>query len=177
MPLINADDKEALFAIIRDGVIPASEPYVAGKLRMVLRLFDHFSCSAVNVDGMFQIGYIGLFDSISYFDSTLGVKCSTVAVPPIVGGRRGLFRETNRIRAYRSMTDTAYQAISARDTLSRKVLKVPTMEEIALEVGTSSEDRFYVVDVILNPMSPYEAVCTGGGDAPYGMDQISDERK
>ena len=176
LPLLKAADKEALFAKIREGDTAARETYIEGNLRLVLSVIKRFSGSAENVDDLFQIGCIGLIKAIDNFDSTLGVKFSTYAVPMIIGEIRRFLRDNNSIRVSRSLKDTAYKAIYARDTLTRKNLKEPTMEEIAAEVGISKEDIVYALDAMQNPMSLYEPVYTDGGDTLYVMDQIRDER-
>lgn len=176
LPLLKATDKEALFAKIREGDTAARETYIEGNLRLVLSVIKRFSGSAENVDDLFQIGCIGLIKAIDNFDSTLGVKFSTYAVPMIIGEIRSFLRDNNSIRVSRSLKDTAYKAIYARDTLTRKNLKEPTMEEIAAEVGISKEDIVYALDAMQNPMSLYEPVYTDGGDTLYVMDQISDKK-
>ena len=176
LPLLKAADKEALFAKIREGDTAARETYIEGNLRLVLSVIKRFSGSAENVDDLFQIGCIGLIKAIDNFDSTLGVKFSTYAVPMIIGEIRRFLRDNNSIRVSRSLKDTAYTAIYARDTLTRKNLKEPTMEEIAAEVGISKEDIVYALDAMQNPMSLYEPVYTDGGDTLYVMDQISDKK-
>ena len=128
------------------------------------------------MDDLFQIGCIGLIKAIDNFDATLGVKFSTYAVPMIIGEIRRFLRDNNSIRVSRSLKDTAYKAIYARDTLTRKNLKEPTVEEIAAEVGISKEDIVYALDAMQNPMSLYEPVYTDGGDTLYVMDQISDKK-
>lgn len=176
LPLLKAADKEALFAKIREGDTAARETYIEGNLRLVLSVIKRFSGSAENVDDLFQIGCIGLIKAIDNFDATLGVKFSTYAVPMIIGEIRRFLRDNSSIRVSRSLKDTAYKAIYARDTLTRKNLKEPTVEEIAAEVGISKEDIVYALDAMQNPMSLYEPVYTDGGDTLYVMDQISDKK-
>ena len=176
LPLLKAADKDALFAKIREGDTAARETYIEGNLRLVLSVIKRFSSSAENVDDLFQIGCIGLIKAIDNFDATLGVKFSTYAVPMIIGEIRRFLRDNNSIRVSRSLKDTAYKAIYARDTLTRKNLKEPTVEEIAAEVGISKEDIVYALDAMQNPMSLYEPVYTDGGDTLYVMDQISDKK-
>ena len=176
LPILKEEEKDALFARIKQGDTAARETYIEGNLRLVLSVIKRFSGSAENVDDLFQIGCIGLIKAIDNFDSTLGVKFSTYAVPMIIGEIRRFLRDNNSIRVSRSLKDTAYKAIYARDTLTRKNLKEPTMEEIAAEVGISKEDIVYALDAMQNPMSLYEPVYTDGGDTLYVMDQISDKK-
>ena len=96
LPLLKAADKEALFAKIREGDTAARETYIEGNLRLVLSVIKRFSGSAENVDDLFQIGCIGLIKAIDNFDSTLGVKFSTYAVPMIIGEIRRFLRDKFR---------------------------------------------------------------------------------
>ncbi len=177
LPLLKNGEKEALFARIQGGDMEARETYIEGNLRLVLSVIKRFSSSNENVDDLFQIGCIGLIKAIDNFDTSLNVKFSTYAVPMIIGEIRRFLRDnSSSIRVSRSLKDTAYKAIYARETLTRKNLKEPTIEEIASEVGISKEDIVYAMDAIQNPMSLYEPVFTDGGDTLYVMDQISDKK-
>jgi RNA polymerase sporulation-specific sigma factor len=177
LPLLKNEEKERLFARIQDGDMTARETYIEGNLRLVLSVIKRFSSSNENVDDLFQIGCIGLIKAIDNFDTSLNVKFSTYAVPMILGEIRRFLRDnSSSIRVSRSLKDTAYKAIYARETLTRRNLKEPTIEEIASEVGISKEDIVYAMDAIQNPMSLYEPVFTDGGDTLYVMDQISDKK-
>ena len=176
LPLLKPDEKAALFSRITEGDEAARQKYIEGNLRLVLSVIKRFSSSNENVDDLFQIGCIGLIKAIDNFDSTLNVKFSTYAVPMIIGEIRRFLRDNNSIRVSRSLKDTAYKAIYARDVLTKQNSKEPTIEEIAKEIGISKEDISYALDAIQNPMSLYEPVFTDGGDTLYVMDQISDKK-
>uniref|UniRef100_UPI0040564788 RNA polymerase sporulation sigma factor SigG n=1 Tax=Acetatifactor sp. TaxID=1872090 RepID=UPI0040564788 len=176
LPLLKAAEKDALFERIAAGDLEAREKYIEGNLRLVLSVIKRFSSSNENADDLFQIGCIGLIKAIDNFDSSLNVKFSTYAVPMIIGEIRRFLRDNNSIRVSRSLKDTAYKAIYAKDTLTRRNLKEPTIEEIASEVGISKEDIVYAMDAIQSPMSLYEPIFTDGGDTLYVMDQISDKK-
>lgn len=176
LPLLKAAEKDELFKRIKDGDDKAREEYIEGNLRLVLSVIKRFASSNENVDDLFQIGCIGLIKAIDNFDTTLNVKFSTYAVPMIVGEIRRFLRDNSSIRVSRSLKDTAYKAIYAKDALTRKNAKEPTIEEIAKEVGISKEDIVYAMDAIQNPMSLYEPIYTDGGDTLYVMDQISDKK-
>lgn len=177
LPLISNTDKDALFLRIREGDMEARETYIKGNLRLVLSVIKRFSSSNENVDDLFQIGCIGLIKAIDHFDIEMNVKFSTYAVPMIIGEIKRFLRDnTNSIRVSRSLKDTAYKAIYAKEQLTKKNLKEPTLEEIAEEVGIPKENIVYALDAIQNPMSLYEPVFTDGGDTLYVMDQISDKK-
>lgn len=176
LPLLKADEKEALFARIADGDMEARTQYIEGNLRLVLSVIKRFASSNENVDDLFQIGCIGLIKAIDNFDTSLNVKFSTYAVPMIIGEIRRFLRDNNSIRVSRSLKDTAYKAIYAKESLTKKNLKEPTIEEVASEIGISKEEITYALDAIQNPMSLYEPIFTDGGDTLYVMDQISDKK-
>ena len=174
LPLLKQAEKDALFTRIAQGDTDARQQYIEGNLRLVLSVIKRFSSSNENVDDLFQIGCIGLIKAIDNFDSTLNVKFSTYAVPMIIGEIRRFLRDNNAIRVSRSLKDTAYKAIYAKETLTRKNLKEPSMEEIATEIGIPAEDITYALDAIQNPMSLYEPIYEHGGDTICVMDQVKD---
>ena len=131
LPILKEEEKDELFKKIKAGDKASRETYIKGNLRLVLSVIKRFNNHNENVDDLFQIGCIGLIKAIDNFDSTLGVKFSTYAVPMIIGEIRRFLRDNNSIRVSRSLKDTAYKAIYARDTLTRKNLKEPTMEDLA----------------------------------------------
>ena len=176
LPLLTNDEKEALFVRILQGAEAAREEYIKGNLRLVLSVIQRFSGSSENIDDLFQIGCIGLIKAIDNFDITQNVRFSTYAVPLILGEVRRYLRDNNSIRVSRSLRDTAYKAIYARDSLTKRNLREPTIMEIASEVGLSKEEITYAMDAIQSPVSLYEPVYTDGGDPLYVMDQISDKK-
>ena len=176
LPVLTSSEKEELLRKIQKGDAEAREAYIKGNLRLVLSVIKRFSASAEQVDDLFQIGCIGLMKAIDNFDLSLGVQFSTYAVPMIVGEIRRYLRDNNSIRVSRSLRDTAYKAIYARENYVKTNLKEPTIMEIAKETGISKEEIVYALDAIQSPMSLYEPVYTEGGDTLYVMDQISDKK-
>ena len=176
LPVLTSSEKEELLRKIQKGDAEAREAYIKGNLRLVLSVIKRFSVSAEQADDLFQIGCIGLMKAIDNFDLSLGVQFSTYAVPMIVGEIRRYLRDNNSIRVSRSLRDTAYKAIYARENYVKTNLKEPTIMEIAKETGISKEEIVYALDAIQSPMSLYEPVYTEGGDTLYVMDQISDKK-
>ncbi len=176
LPLLSNEEKEALFKRILEGDLEAREEYIKGNLRLVLSVIQRFSGSNENVDDLFQIGCIGLIKAIDNFDITQNVRFSTYAVPMILGEVRRYLRDNNSIRVSRSLRDTAYKAIYAKENLMKRNLKEPTIMEIANEIGVSKEDITYALDAIQSPVSLYEPVYSDGGDPLFVMDQISDKK-
>ncbi len=176
LPVLTSEEKEALFERIKSGDAQARELYIKGNLRLVLSVIKRFSASNENADDLFQIGCIGLMKAIDNFDTGLGVKFSTYAVPMILGEIRRYLRDNNSIRVSRSLRDTAYKAIYARENYVKQNLREPTIHEISEEIGIAKEDIVFAMDAIQSPVSLYDPVYTEGGDTLYVMDQISDKK-
>ena len=177
LPLLSSEEKDALFQRIQTGDEEARRKYIEGNLRLVLSIIKRFSSANENVDDLFQIGCIGLIKAIDHFDASLNVKFSTYAVPMIIGEIKRFLRDNaSSIRVSRSLKDTAYKALHAKEQLTKRNQKEPTIEEISGEIGISKEDIAYDMDSIQSPMSLYEPVYTDGGDALYVMDQISEKK-
>lgn len=176
LPVLTGEEKEGLLLKIKEGDADARERYIKGNLRLVLSVIKRFAGSNENADDLFQIGCIGLMKAIDNFDLSLNVKFSTYAVPMIIGEIRRYLRDNNAIRVSRSLRDTAYKAIYAREIYMKKNLKEPSIVELAEETGITKEDIVYALDAIQSPMSLYDPVYTEGGDTLYVMDQISDKK-
>ncbi len=176
LPLLKNDEKEALFGRILEGDRNAREQYIKGNLRLVLSIIQRFSNSTEDIDDLFQIGCIGLMKAIDHFDITQQVKFSTYAVPMIIGEIRRYLRDNNSIRVSRSIRDTAYKAVYAKENLRKKMDREPTIDEIAADIGITPEEVIYALDAIQSPVSLYEPVYSEGGDTLYIMDQISDKK-
>lgn len=177
LPLLKSEEQKDLFEQIQAGDLNARERYIECNLRLVLSVIKRFSGTAENIDDLFQIGCIGLIKAIDNFDLKFNVKFSTYAVPMIQGEIRRFLRDNaSSIRVSRSLKDTAYKAIYAREVYMKKNQKEPTITEIADEIGIPKEDIVYALDAIQCPMSLYEPVYNEGGDTLYVMDQISDKK-
>ncbi len=176
LPLLKSSEQEAFFARIKQGDEEARQQYIEGNLRLVLSVIRRFAGSSENLDDLFQIGCIGLIKAIDNFNTSMMVKFSTYAVPMIQGEVRRYLRDSGSIRVSRSLKDTAYKAIYARECMTRQNAVEPTINEVAAEIGIPSEDIIYALDAIQSPVSLYEPVYTDGGDTLYVMDQVSDKK-
>lgn len=176
LPLLKEEEKERLLERIQAGDEEARETYIKGNLRLVLSVIRRFESSNENADDLFQIGCVGLMKAVDHFDPSRMVKFSTYAVPMIIGEIRRYLRDNSPIRVSRSLRDTAYRAIYAREGYIRQHMKEPTVQEIADEIGIAKEDVVFAMDAIQSPMSLQEPVYSDGGDTLYVMDQVSDKK-
>lgn len=166
--------KEELIIRSKAGDNSAREALVEGNLKLVLSVVQRFSGRGENPDDLFQVGCIGLIKAIDNFDTRHEVKFSTYAVPMIIGEIRRYLRDNNALRVSRSIKDTAYRVMQAKERLTALHQRDPSVEEIAKELEISKQDVVLALESIVDPLSLSEPVYSDGGDTIYVMDQIGD---
>lgn len=176
LPVLTNERMRELFPLVHGGDKAAREEFIRGNLRLVLSVVQRFNNRGENVDDLFQVGCIGLIKALDNFDVTQNVRFSTYAVPMIIGEIRRYLRDNNPIRVSRSMRDTAYKSLQARDRLILTLNREPTMAEMAKEIGVDEEDVVFALEAIQDPVSLFEPIYNDGGDAIYIMDQVKDDK-
>jgi len=168
--LTNVEMRELFTALQTRNEWGAREKLVNGNLRLVLSVIQRFNNRGEFVDDLFQVGCIGLMKAIDNFDLGQNVKFSTYAVPMIIGEIRRYLRDNNPIRVSRSLRDIAYKALQARDSLTNKFSREPTVHEISEVLNVPKEDVVFALDAIQDPVSLYEPIFNDGGDPIYVLD-------
>ncbi len=176
LKVIPAAEKRELLKRVKAGDTRARDELIQGNMKLVLSVVQRFTGRKEELDDLFQIGCIGLIKAIDNFDITQNVQLSTYAVPMIIGEIRRYLRDNNSIRVSRSVRDTAYKALQARERLNRQGIGDPTADQIAKELGIPKEDVIMALDAIMDPVSLYEPIYNEGSDAIFVMDQVGDTR-
>ena len=174
LPVLSESEKRQLLLQAHAGDAGARERMEEGNLRLVLSVVQRFAQRGENLDDLFQVGCIGLIKAIDNFDPAQPVRFSTYGVPMIIGEIRRFLRDNNALRVSRSLRDTAYRAMQARETLEKQLGREPTMDEIAGEAGLSRREVTAALESVVEPVSLEEPVYTDGGDAMYLIDQVRD---
>ena len=175
LPVLSEAEKSRLIKAARAGDRQARQEMVQGNLRLVLSVVQRFAGRGENMDDLFQVGCIGLIKAIDNFDPAQNVRFSTYGVPMIVGEIKRYLRDNNAIRVSRSLRDTAYKALQARDRLQYRLGREANVSEIAEEMSLPVEDVVFALEAIQDPVSLFEPIYNDGGDALYIMDQVKDE--
>ena len=145
LPVLTEAEKRQLLTLAHAGDKAARARMVEGNLRLVLSVVQRFAQRGENLDDLFQVGCIGLIKAIDNFDPAQPVRFSTYGVPMIIGEIRRFLRDNNALRVSRTLRDTAYRAMQARETLEKQLGREPTMDEIAA-VGVLRRRRCHVCD-------------------------------
>ena len=166
LKVLTEKQKIELFKQMRSGNKNARETLINGNLKLVLSVIQRFSGRGETMDDLFQVGCIGLIKAIDNFNIDLNFKFSTYAVSMIIGEVRRFLRDNNPIRVSRSLRDTAYKAMQAKEVLQNKLNR-------QMKVG--KEEVVIALEAIVDPISIYEPVYSEGGDTIYVCDQIGDK--
>ena len=176
LPVLDNERMRELFPKIRAGDTGARHEFIQGNLRLVLSVIQRFHNRGESVDDLFQVGCIGLIKAIDNFNTELGVRFSTYAVPMIIGEIRRYLRDNNPIRVSRSLRDLAYKALRSRDALVYRLNREPDIREIAEEMDAREEDVAMALEAIQDPVSLFDPIYQDGGGAIYVLDQVKDAR-
>ena len=175
LPKLTAKENEELMLRLKKGDKRARDQFIIGNMRLVLSLVKRFRIKNLGADDVFQAGCVGLIKAIDGFDVSVGVKFSTYAVPMIVGEIKRYLRDGNSLRVSRSIRDTAYCVLKAREEIESRDEEA-TIEKIAQALQLERREVVYALDAISDPVSLYEPVFNKAGDTLLLMDQLCDEK-
>ena len=176
LPVLRSAETDELLKRAGEGDKRAREELIQGNLRLVLSVIQRFAGRGENVDDLFQVGCIGLIKAIDNFDPSHEVRFSTYGVPMIAGEIRRYLRDNSALRISRSVRDTAYKVLQAKEKLTAEKGREPDVSEIAEMLGLPRQEVVFAMDAVCEPMSLYEPVYADGGESVTVMDQVGDTR-
>ncbi|MCL2062720.1 MAG: RNA polymerase sporulation sigma factor SigG [Firmicutes bacterium] len=174
LPKLSHKETIELIGRAQDGDEQAKESFLMANLRLVLSIVQRFYGKKESVDDIFQVGCIGLIKAMDNFDTTLNLRFSTYAVPMIMGEIRRFLRDSSSIRVSRSIRDTAYRILQARQALEAQTECEASLEDVARAMELPLREVVYAMDAISNPVSLFDPVYHDGGETVMIMDQLSD---
>lgn len=95
-------------------------------------------------------------------------------MPMIIGELRRYLRDNSAIRVSRSMRDTAYRAMQAKERFLNEHQREPTIDELAKQLELPREEVVFALDAIVEPVSLYEPLYSDGEGSVCVMDQVRD---
>ena len=102
------------------------------------------------------------------------VHFSTYAVPMIIGEIKRHLRDNNTVRVSARKDAGAKPSMCGR--ADEKVLREPTIQEIAQELAVTPEEVVFAYQAINEPVSLHDPVFSDTTDPVYIMDIVSDQR-
>ena len=172
--LTNEEVKELILQS-QNGNKEARDFLVEQNVRLVWSVVQRFINRGYDPDDLFQIGSIGLIKSIDKFDLSYDVRFSTYAVPMIIGEIQRFIRDDGSVKVSRTLKETGNKIRRAKDSLTKKLGRSPTVNEMAKELDIPAEEIIHAEEAARTPQSIHETVFENDGDPITLLDQISIE--
>lgn len=118
---------------------------------------NRFRNKGIEYDDLYGAGCIGLLKASKAFDPDRGVRFSTYAVPVILGEIKRLFRDGGTIKVSRSLKELSMHITRHREQFILSEGREPTIEELCLLSGQTSETVIEALNVSLPPLSLTES--------------------
>ena len=176
LPKLSGKEQMELMMKIKEGNKEAREQFAICNMRLVLSVLQRFRSRCSSTDDLFQVGCVGLMKAIDNFDLNQNVKFSTYAVPMIIGEIKRYLRDNNSVRVSRSLRDTAYKVLKAKEELIKNNSEEPSVDEVAEYLSVPVSEVAIALEAISEPMSLCDPVYNDGDDTIYLMDQVSDAK-
>ena len=172
------DHTIALIKRSHDGDKEAREQLVEENVGLVWCVVKRFYGRGTEAEDLFQIGSIGLLKAIDKFDLSYDVKFSTYAVPMISGEIKRFLRDDGMIKVSRSLKELAHKSVQAREKLTDRLGREPTLEELAKETGVDKEEIVQAMEAGGEVESLYRPIHQKEGSEIRLLDRIEErERK
>ncbi|MBA4543081.1 MULTISPECIES: RNA polymerase sporulation sigma factor SigF [Thermoactinomyces] len=172
---LSDDEVKQLILDSQKGDMESRNRLISHNIRLVWSVVQRFLNRGYEAEDLFQIGCIGLLKAVDKFDLSYDVKFSTYAVPMIIGEIQRFLRDDGMVKVSRSLKEMANKVRKAKDELSKKLNRLPTIQEIAAEIGVEPEEIVFAQEANRAPASIHETVYENDGDPITLMDQIADE--
>lgn len=158
-------DNTTLIKMATDGDKTAEDILVDRNLPLVHSCVKKLIRQGFEYDDLVQVGSIGLVKALRKFDTSLGLKLSTYAVPLIMGEIKRYMRDYSTLKVSRTHKELWLKVVRVREILTKKLLREPGIGEIAKEIGVDVEK----VIIAMEACRPCESL-----QSPVGNDGKND---
>jgi len=140
VPLLTADEEKGLGRRIQDGDLAAREHLIRANLRLVVSIAKMYSERGLTLQDLIAEGNIGLLKAAEKFDPDAGCRFSTYGSWWIKQAiRRALTNTVQSVRVPGYMAELISKWRVVGRELQYRLGRVPTVEEVARELGIPPE--------------------------------------
>lgn len=133
-------ETELLIESAKNGDELAFEKLITDNNPLIWSIVKRFLGRGYDSDDLYQLGCLGLLKAIRGFDTSLGNKFSTYAVPKIMGEIRRFLRDDGMIKVSRTLKEKAAKIRFIADELQMTLGRDATISEIASASGYTVEE-------------------------------------
>ena len=170
-------ENEVLIEHMQAGEKEVREVLIEQNLGLLHHIVKRFLNRGYDTEDLFQIGVIGLIKAIDKFDPSFDVKFSTYAVPLIAGEIKRFLRDDGMVKVSRTLKENGSRVKYARERLSLRINREPTLQEVSKEAGLTIEEVILAMEANVQVESIYQSVYQNDGNEIYMVDQLADKGK
>lgn len=159
---------EDLIARSQAGDEAAKETLLTENSGLIWSVTKRFLNRGTEADDMFQLGCLGFLKAVEGFDLSFGTQFSTYAVPKIAGEIRRFLRDDGAVKVSRGIKERASTIKNARNQLTTKLGREPTISEIAELTGFSNED----IAIAESATASVESIHQVTGDEGFTLESV-----
>ena len=153
-PLLNLEQEIALARKIEKGDEEAKVILTQANLRLVVSVAKRYGGRGISFSDLIQEGNIGLLRAVEKYDYRKGFKFSTYATWWIRQAiTRAIADQGRTIRIPVHMVETINRLVKLSGQLLQELGREPTLDEIALEMGTTVERVSEIMRIAPEPLS------------------------
>ncbi len=158
-------ERQRLEALVQDGIL-AREHIIKANTRLVVSIAKRYMGHSVHFLDLIQEGNLGLMKAVEKYDVHKGFRFSTYATWWIRQTiTRAIADQARTIRVPVHMADRIRQAYKANHDLEQRLGRVPSLEELAVEMNMDLEKVQWILKVSRLPLSL---------ESPVGDDEESE---
>ena len=128
-----------LIELAQKGDKTAEKKLIDDNIPLVHSCARSLNCMGYEYEDLIQVGSIGLLKAIRNFNTSLGLRLSTYAVPLIMGEIKRYIRDNTSIKVSRSLRELWMKMNKERRALETELMREPTVCELAQRLGVSVE--------------------------------------
>lgn len=159
---------EDLIARSQAGDEAAKETLLTENSGLIWSVTKRFLNRGTEADDMFQLGCLGFLKAVEGFDLSFGTQFSTYAVPKIAGEIRRFLRDDGAVKVSRGIKERASTIKNARNQLTTKLGREPTISEIAELTGFSNEE----IAIAESATASVESIHQVTGDEGFTLESV-----
>ncbi|KMT22577.1 RNA polymerase sporulation sigma factor SigF [Clostridium cylindrosporum] len=174
--MISQEETLELLKRAQSGDQEAQDVLVRCNIGLVASIAKKFLNRGYDYEDLFQLGSIGIIKAIKNFNSEFNVKFSTYAVPMIMGEIKRFLRDDGMIKVSRNLKETSKKVKIIKERLAKEEGREASVEEVAKELGISSEDVILSLESTSQPGYLYETIHQDDGSPVLLIDKIGEDR-
>lgn len=132
---INCD----LLPLAQSGDKAAFDRMVSNNMGLVKSIAFRFRDRGVEYEDLIQIGSIGLIKAVKNFDSSVGTRFSTYAVPLIIGEIKKFLRDDGIIKVSRDLKRIGHEIWRYRNQVMKETGNEPSVSQLTEHFGVEEE--------------------------------------